>query len=75
LKPQEENKFNSLCFTDFDGKFRARLAAVMPRFFGGAEESKLAGTSARYQLSHKSGIPKRLDGTAGGGHAPSSKKL
>jgi DNA helicase HerA-like ATPase len=62
LKPQEENKFNSLCFTDFDGKFRARLAAVMPRFFGGAEESKLAGTSARYQCRIKVEYQKDLMG-------------
>ncbi|MEM2946680.1 MAG: ATP-binding protein [Candidatus Bathyarchaeia archaeon] len=53
MKPREENKFNRMCFTDFDGKFRARLAAVMPRFFGGAEESKLAGTSARYNCRIK----------------------
>jgi DNA helicase HerA-like ATPase len=62
LKRQEGNKFNSLCFTDFDGKFRARLAAVMPRFFGGAEESKLAGTSARYQCRIKVEYQKDLMG-------------
>jgi hypothetical protein len=45
--------FNSFCFTDFDGKFCARLAAVIPRFFGGAEETKLSGTSARYQCRAK----------------------
>ena len=53
MKPQEENKLNDFCFTDFDGKFHARLAAVIPRFFGGAEETKLSGTSARYQCRIK----------------------
>jgi DNA helicase HerA-like ATPase len=45
--------FNSFCFTNFDSKFQARLAAVIPRFFGGAEETKLSGTSARYQCRAK----------------------
>jgi DNA helicase HerA-like ATPase len=53
LKPQEENKFNQNCFTDFEGKFNARLAAVIPRFFATAEETKVAGTSARYQCRVK----------------------
>ena len=62
MKPQEENKFNSLCFTDFDGRFHARLAAVMPRFFVGGEESKVAGTSARYQCRIKVEYHKDLMG-------------
>jgi hypothetical protein len=53
LKPQEEKTFNSTCFTDFDAKFNARLAAVIPRFFAAAEETKVAGTSARYQCRVK----------------------
>jgi DNA helicase HerA-like ATPase len=53
LKPQEENKLKSFCFTDFDGKFHARLAAVIPRFFSVGEDTKLAGTSARYQCRIK----------------------
>jgi DNA helicase HerA-like ATPase len=53
LKPQEEKTFNSACFTDFDAKFNARLAAVIPRFFAAAEETKVAGTSARYQCRVK----------------------
>lgn len=53
MKPQEENKFKSFCFTDFDGKFHARLAAVIPRFFSAGEDTKLAGTSARYQCRIK----------------------
>ncbi|MGQ9538735.1 MAG: ATP-binding protein [Candidatus Bathycorpusculaceae bacterium] len=61
MKPREENTFNSLCFTDFNGKFHARLAAVMPRFFG-AEESKLAGTSARYSCRIKVEYQKDLMG-------------
>jgi uncharacterized protein len=52
LKPQEEKNFNTQCFTDFDGKFNARLAAVIPRFFSG-EETKVSGTSARYQCRIK----------------------
>jgi len=62
LKPQEENRFNSFCFTDFDGRFHARLAAVIPRYFGGAEETKLAGTSARYQCRIKVEYQKDLMG-------------
>jgi len=53
LKPQEENKLNSTCFTDFDSKFNARLAAVVPRFFSAGDESKVTGTSARYQCRVK----------------------
>jgi len=53
LKPQEENKLNSTCFTDFDSKFNARLAAVIPRFFSAGDESKVTGTSARYQCRVK----------------------
>jgi DNA helicase HerA-like ATPase len=53
LTLKKEDAFNSFCFTDFDCKFHARLAAVIPRFFGGGEESKLAGTSARYQCRVK----------------------
>ena len=53
MTSRKEDTFNSFCFTDFDGKFQARLAAVIPRFFGGAEETKLSGTSARYQCRAK----------------------
>ncbi|MEM3550742.1 MAG: ATP-binding protein [Candidatus Bathyarchaeia archaeon] len=53
MKLQEENKFNRLCFTDLEGRFNARLAAVIPRFFAGGDESKVAGTSARYQCRIK----------------------
>jgi DNA helicase HerA-like ATPase len=53
LNKQEEKTFNHNCFTDFDGKFRARLAAVVPRSFGGGEEAKVTGTSARYQCRVK----------------------
>jgi DNA helicase HerA-like ATPase len=62
LTPQKENKFNSFCFTDFNGKFNARLAAVIPRYFGGAEETKLSGTSARYQCRTKVEYQKDLMG-------------
>lgn len=62
MKRQEENKFNGFCFTDFDGRFHARLAAVIPRYFGGAEETKLSGTSARYQCRVKVEYQKDLMG-------------
>lgn len=61
MKRQEEN-LNNFCFTDFDGRFRARLAAVIPRFFAGAEETKLSGTSARYQCRIKVEYQKDLMG-------------
>jgi len=62
LKPQEENTFNNFCFTDFDGKFQARLSAVIPKYFGGAEETRLAGTSARYHCRVKVEYQKDLMG-------------
>jgi DNA helicase HerA-like ATPase len=62
LNPQEEKAFNTSCFTDFDGKFNARLAAVIPRFFTGGEETKVAGTSARYQCRVKVEYQKNLMG-------------
>jgi DNA helicase HerA-like ATPase len=62
LKPQEEKEFNSFCFTDFDDRFRARLAAVIPKYFGGAEETKLAGISARYHCRTKVEYQKNLMG-------------
>ncbi len=62
MKPQEEKEFNSFCFTDFDGRFNARLAAVIPKYFGGAEETKLAGISARYQCRIKVEYQKDLMG-------------
>ena len=62
MSKQEEKKFNPLCFTDFDGKLRARLAAVVPRFFGGGDDSKVTGTSARYQCRVKIEYQKDLMG-------------
>jgi DNA helicase HerA-like ATPase len=62
LKPQEEKEFSSFCFTDFDDRFHARLAAVIPKYFGGAEETKLAGISARYQCRTKVEYQKDLMG-------------
>ncbi|HDD70500.1 MAG TPA: ATP-binding protein, partial [Candidatus Bathyarchaeota archaeon] len=61
MKPQEENKFNNFCFTDFDGRFHARLAAVIPKYFGG-EEAKVSGTSARYNCRIKVEYQKDLMG-------------
>ncbi|HVO36705.1 MAG TPA: ATP-binding protein [Candidatus Acidoferrum sp.] len=62
MKPQEEKTFNNACFTNFDDKFNARLAAVIPRFFTGGEETKVAGTSARYQCRVKVEYQKDLMG-------------
>jgi len=62
LKQQEENKLNKSCFTNFDDKFNARLAAVIPRFFSSTEETKVAGTSARYQCRVKVEYQKDLMG-------------
>lgn len=62
MRRQEENQFNSKCFTDFDGRFRARLAAVTPRFFASGEESKVMGTGARYNCRIKVEYQKDLMG-------------
>ena len=61
MKQQEEKSFNIQCFTDFDGKFNARLAVVTPRYFAG-EEAKVSGTSARYQCRVKIEYQKDLMG-------------
>lgn len=62
MNTPEEKKLNTQCFTNFDGKFNARLAAVIPRMFGGGEESKVSGTSARYQCRIKIEYQKDLMG-------------
>jgi DNA helicase HerA-like ATPase len=62
LNRQEERIVSTGCFTDFGGKFRARLAAVIPRFFGGGANSKVTGTSARYQCRIKIEYQKDLMG-------------
>ena len=62
MSRQDEKAFNRRCFTDFDGKFNARLAAVVPRFFGGGDDSKVTGTSARYQCRVKIEYQKDLMG-------------
>jgi DNA helicase HerA-like ATPase len=62
LNKQEEKTVNNRCFTDFDGKFHARLAAVIPRYFGGGDEAKVTGTSARYQCRVKIEYQKDLMG-------------
>ncbi len=59
---KQEEKIVRTYFTDFDGKFRARLAAVIPRFFGGGADSKVSGTSARYQCRVKIEYQKDLMG-------------
>jgi hypothetical protein len=56
------DEISNRCFTDFDGKFRARLAAVVPRLFGGGDDSKVTGTSARYQCRVKIEYQKDLMG-------------
>jgi DNA helicase HerA-like ATPase len=62
LNRQEEKTVNTRCFTDFGGKFHARLAAVIPRYFGGGDEAKVTGTSARYQCRVKIEYQKDLMG-------------
>ena len=62
MNKQEEKIVNSRCFTDFNGRFRARLAAVVPRYFGGGEGTKVTGTSARYQCRVKTEYQKDLMG-------------
>jgi uncharacterized protein len=62
LNNPEEKALNTSCFTDFSGKFHARLAAVVPRSFGGGEDSKVTGTSARYQCRVKIEYQKELMG-------------
>ena len=62
MSKPEEKAFNSRCFTNFDGKLRARLAAVMPRFFTGGSDSTVTGTSARYQCRVKIEYQKDLMG-------------
>ena len=62
MSKQDEKAFNNRCFTDFDGKFKARLAAVVPRFFSGGDDSKVTGTSARYQCRVKIEYQKDLMG-------------
>ena len=62
MKPQEEKEFNIFCFTDFDDRFHGRLAAVIPKYFGGTEETKLGGTGARYHCRIKVEYQKDLMG-------------
>jgi DNA helicase HerA-like ATPase len=63
LNKQEDKTLSTKCFTDFDGKFHARLAAVIPRFAGGdVGDSKVTGTSARYQCRVKIQYQKDLMG-------------
>ena len=62
MSKQDEKAFNNRCFTDFDGKFRARLAAVVPHYFGGGEEAIATGTSSRYQCRVKIEYQKDLMG-------------
>jgi DNA helicase HerA-like ATPase len=62
LKQPEESNLDSACFTSFEGKFNARLAAVVPRFFAAGEETRVAGTGARYQCRVKVEYQKDLMG-------------
>jgi DNA helicase HerA-like ATPase len=62
LNKTDDEALNIRCFTDFNGKFHARLAAVVPRFFGGGDDSKVTGTSARYQCRVKIVYQKDLMG-------------
>ena len=58
----DDETLNNRCFTNFNGKFHARLAEVLPRFFGGGDDSKVTGTSARYQCRVKIVYQKDLMG-------------
>ncbi|MGA2386574.1 MAG: ATP-binding protein [Candidatus Bathyarchaeia archaeon] len=63
MNKQEEKTVNQECFTSFEDKFHARLAAVMPRYAGGdSGDSKVTGTSARYQCRVKIEYQKDLMG-------------
>jgi len=62
LNRTDDKALNNRCFTDFNGKFHARLAAVVPRFLGGGDDSKVTGTSARYQCRVKIVYQKDLMG-------------
>ena len=63
MNKPEEKTLNTDCFTDFENKFHARLAAVTPRFAGGdGGDSKVTGTSARYQCRVKIEYQKDLMG-------------
>jgi len=62
LNKQGEKSIRTECFTDFEGRFRARLAAVIPRFFTGGDEAKTTGTSARYSCRVKVEYQKDLMG-------------
>jgi hypothetical protein len=63
LNKQEGKTTSKECFTDFGDKFHARLAAVVPRFAGGeGGDSKVMGTSARYQCRVKIEYQKDLMG-------------
>ena len=62
MNTQEEKTVNNRYFTDFNGKFQARLATVIPRFFGGGADSKVTGTSARFQCRVKIEYQKELMG-------------
>ena len=62
MNRHEEKTASNSFFTDFEGKFRARLATVIPRFFIGGADSKVTGTSARYQCRVKIEYQKDLMG-------------
>ena len=62
MNKQEERTVKK-CFTDFEDKFHARLAAVMPRYVGSdGGDSRVTGTSARYQCRVKIEYQKDLMG-------------
>ena len=61
MRRREERSFNEY-FTDFDGRFRGRLSAVIPKRVGAPTESKFAGTSARYNCRVKVEYQKDLMG-------------
>jgi len=61
LKQQEERSFSTY-FTDFDGRFRGRLGAVIPKRVEAVQQTKLSGISARYDCRVKVEYQKDLMG-------------
>ncbi|MEA2090218.1 MAG: ATP-binding protein [Thermoproteota archaeon] len=60
MKPLEEKSYKKY-FTDFDGRFHARMSAVIPKI-AKTQESKFAGISARYDCRIKVEYQKDLMG-------------
>ena len=62
MKQQEEEQYKEACFTDFNGKFHARLTNVFPRQLGSSKDSRFSGISSRYEARVKVEYQKDLMG-------------